>query len=148
MGIPLSNGEQTAHPTDIVMWIDTKVIANSLTKDDASYHNSSQIWIRTYGTFKKPNPKYCGETGKIYLRERRFRCGYGKEATVGSDVGSVSKQERSTIDGLAHVRTSSCRSVHKVRTSSFRSVHKAIVRIFRCSRIAHCNHFCFQVTPT
>ena len=45
IGIPLSNGEQTAHPTDIVMWIDTDVIENSLTKDDASNYNSSYIYI-------------------------------------------------------------------------------------------------------
>ena len=58
IGIPIVQDERPAHPTDIVKWIDTEVIVNSLTKDDASYHYSSQIWIRTSGTFKKPNPKY------------------------------------------------------------------------------------------
>ena len=44
IGIPLSNGEQTIHHTDIVMWIDTDVVENSLTKDDASNYNSLDIY--------------------------------------------------------------------------------------------------------
>ena len=42
IGTPLSDGEQPAHRTDIVMWIDTHRVENSLTKDDASnfFHSS------------------------------------------------------------------------------------------------------------
>ena len=148
MGIPLSNGEQTAHPTDIVMWIDTDVIENSLTKDDASYYNSSHIWIRTYGTFEKPNSKLLRRNWQdVYIFQEvpdvATERGYGR-----IQCWKCFKWDHSTNDELAQVRTSSCRSVHQVRTTSFRSAHKAIVRFFRCSRIAHCNHFCFQVTPT
>ena len=76
---------------------------------------------------------------QMWLRKR----GYGR-----IQCWKCFKWDHSTNDELAQVRTSSCRSVHQVRTTSFRSVHNAIVRIFRCSRIAHCNHFCFQVIWT
>ena len=147
-GIPLSNGEQTAHPTDIVMWIDTDVIENSLTKDDASYYNSSHIWIRTYGTFEKPNSKLSRRNWQHVYIFRKFQMWLRREATVVSRCWKSFKWDHSTNDESAQVRTSSHRSVHLVRTASFRSVHNAIVRNFRCSRVAHCNHFCFQVIRT
>ena len=46
IGTPLSDGEQTAHRTDIVMWIDTHSVENSLTKDDASNFSIHRIYPR------------------------------------------------------------------------------------------------------